>query len=135
MTNMSFDIKKVPMVRVTWLDARDTETGWLPIKDILEAPLAVCQEVGWMVTNTKEKVVIMRSWCTDKDDDHGGGAIAIPKGWVTKIEYLSVDYAEQEQLVKKTIIKKIIDWEKNMFKLDSHQNTKSQETLWKIKKY
>ena len=135
MTNMSFDIKKVPMVRVTWLDARDTETGWLPIKDILEAPLAVCQEVGWMVTNTKEKVVIMRSWCTDKDDNHGGGAIAIPKGWVTKIEYLSVDYAEQEQLVKKTIIKKIIDWEKNMFKLDSHQNTKSQETLWKIKKY
>ena len=135
MTNMSFDIKKVPMVRVTWLDARDTETGWLPIKDILEAPLAVCQEVGWMVTNTKEKVVIMRSWCTDKDDNHGGGAIAIPKGWITKIEYLSVDYAEQEQLVKKTIIKKIIDWEKNMFKLDSHQNTKSQETLWKIKKY
>ena len=132
---MTFDIKKVPMVRVTWLDARDTETGWLPIKDILEAPLAVCQEVGWMVTNTKEKVVIMRSWCTDKDDNHGGGAIAIPKGWITKIEYLSVDYAEQEQLVKKTIIKKIIDWEKNMFKLDSHQNTKSQETLWKIKKY
>ena len=123
MRNMAFDIKKVPMVRVTWLDARDTETGWLPIKDILEAPLAVCQEVGWMVTNSKEKVVIMRSWCTDKDDNHGGGAIAIPKGWVTKIEYLSVDYAEHEQLVKKTILKKIIDWRENMFKLGSHQNT------------
>jgi hypothetical protein len=49
-----------------------------------------------MVTSTKEKVVVMRSWCTDKDDNHGGGAIAIPKGWVTKIEYLSVDYAEHE---------------------------------------
>ena len=93
---MTFDIKKVPMVRVTRLDARDTETGWLPIKDILEAPLAVCQEVGWMITDTKEKVVIMRSWCVDKDDNHGGGAIAIPKGWVTKIEYLSVDYAERK---------------------------------------
>ena len=33
MRNMNFDIEKVPMVRVTWLDARDTETGWLPIKD------------------------------------------------------------------------------------------------------
>ena len=52
---MSFDITKVPMVRVTWLDARDTETGWLPIKDILNAPLAVCQEVGYMVINNKEK--------------------------------------------------------------------------------
>ena len=32
---MSFDITKVPMVRVTWLDARDMETGWLPINDIV----------------------------------------------------------------------------------------------------
>jgi len=90
---MSFDITKVPMVRVTWLDARDTETGWLPIKDILNAPLAVCQEVGWLVTNTNEKIVVMRSFCIDKDDNHGGGAIAIPKGWVTKIEYLQAAYS------------------------------------------
>ena len=46
------DIDKTPMVRVTWLDARDTETGWLDIKDILKAPLATCQEVGWMVVNS-----------------------------------------------------------------------------------
>jgi hypothetical protein len=90
------DINKIPMVRVSWLDARDTETGWLSYKEIVEAPLARCQEVGWMVVNTEEKIVIMRSWCTDKEDNHGGGAIAIPKGWVTKIEYLSVDYAEQK---------------------------------------
>jgi hypothetical protein len=45
-----------------------------------------------MVTNTDDKVVIMRSFCIDKDDNHGGGAIAIPKGWVTKIEYLEVIY-------------------------------------------
>jgi len=90
------DINKIPMVRVSWLDARDTETGWLSYKEIVEAPLAKCQEVGWMVVNTEEKIVIMRSWCTDKEDNHGGGAIAIPKGWVSKIEYLSVDYSEQK---------------------------------------
>ena len=94
---MKIDIKKVPMVRVTWLDARDTETGWLPIKDILNAPLAVCQEVGYMVVKNKEKIVIMRSWCLDKDDNHGGGAIALPKGWITKIEYLGVQYAERSK--------------------------------------
>ena len=91
---MSFDISKAPMVRITWHDARDTETGWIPIRDIISAPLAICQEVGWMVVNTNEKIVIMRSWCTDKDDNHGGGAIAIPKGWVSKIEYLHVGYSE-----------------------------------------
>ena len=93
---MTFDIKKVPMVRVTWLDARDTETGWLDIKDVMNAPLATCQEVGWLIHNNKEKVIIMRSYSKDKEDITGGGAIAIPKGWVTKIEYLFVDYAEQE---------------------------------------
>ena len=44
---------------------------------------------------SNEKIVITRSWCTDKDDNHGGGAIAIPKGWVNKIEYLGVQYAER----------------------------------------
>ena len=87
---MTLEIDKVPMVRITWSDARDTETGWLSIKDILEAPLAICQEVGWMVVNSNEKVVIMRSWCTDQGDNHGGGATAIPKGWIKKIEYLGV---------------------------------------------
>ena len=50
------DINNVPMVRVTWLDARDTETGWLDIKDVLAAPLAICQEVGWMVIKNDEKI-------------------------------------------------------------------------------
>ena len=87
------NIEKVPMVRIHWVDARDTETGWLDVKDIIKAPLANCMEVGWMMVNNDEKVVIMRSWCKDKDDNSGGGSTAIPKGWVRKIEYLKVDYA------------------------------------------
>tara|TARA_R100001460_G_scaffold329_3_gene1675 strand:+ start:614 stop:892 length:279 start_codon:yes stop_codon:yes gene_type:complete len=88
------DINSVPKVTITWLDARDMETGWLDIKEIVNAPLAVCQETGWMVVNNKEKVVIMRSWCVDRDDNHGGGAIAIPRGWVTKIQYLQETHAD-----------------------------------------
>ena len=87
------DINSVPMVRVSWMDARDMETGWVEIKDILKAPLASCMEVGWLVVNNDEKVVVMRSWCVDRDDNNGGGAIAIPKGWIKKIEYLGVLYA------------------------------------------
>ena len=94
---MNIDIQKVPMVRVTWLDARDMETGWLSAKEIVHAPLATSQEVGWLMVDNKEKIVVMRSWCIDKDDNHGGGAIAIPKGWVTKIEYLEVSYGERNK--------------------------------------
>ena len=86
-------IDEIPMVRVTWMDARDMETGWIAIKDILKAPLAECQDVGWMVVNNDEKVVVMRSWALDEEkeeDQEGGGATAIPKCWVKKIEYLIV---------------------------------------------
>ena len=55
----------------------------------------MCQEVGWMVHNGPEKIIIMRSYSKDKDDITGGGAIAIPKGWLKKIEYLIVSYAAQ----------------------------------------
>jgi hypothetical protein len=94
------DIQKVPMVRVTWLDARDTETGWIDIKKVLDAPLAKCQEVGWMVTNNSEKIVIMRSFSVcpeDKEDVSGGGAIAIPKSWIVNIEYLKVSYEQRSE--------------------------------------
>ncbi len=90
-----FDINKTPIVRVTWVDARDTETGWLDIKEIINAPLAVCQEVVWMVVNNDKRIVIMRSYSKDKDDITGGGAIAIPKDWLKKIEYLTVSYSEK----------------------------------------
>jgi hypothetical protein len=85
-------IDETPMVRVTWTDARDMETGWVPIKDILKAPLATCQDVGWMVVNDDDKIVIMRSWAFEEkeEDQEGGGATAIPKCWVKKIEYLTV---------------------------------------------
>ena len=87
------NINETPMVRVTWMDARDMETGWIAIKDILKAPLAECQDVGWMVVNNDEKVVIMRSGALDEEkeeDQEGGGATAISKCWVKKIEYLEV---------------------------------------------
>ena len=88
------------MVRVTWLDARDTETGWIDIKKVLDAPLAKCQEVGWMVTNNSEKIVIMRSFSVcpeDKEDVSGGGAITIPKSWIVNIEYLKVSYEQRSE--------------------------------------
>jgi len=46
------------------------------------------------MVNNDEKVVIMRSWCMDKDDNEGGGATAIPKGWIRNIEYLGVLYGK-----------------------------------------
>ena len=87
-------IENVPMVRVTWMDAMDGETGWQELETIMKGNLATCVDVGWLVKNTEQTVVVMGSWCVDPDDKEGGRYITIPTGWVKKIEYLSVDYAK-----------------------------------------
>ena len=86
-------IENVPMVRVTRMDAMDGETGWQELETIMKGNLATCVDVGWLVKNTEQTVVVMGSWCVDPDDKNGGRYITIPKGWVKKIEYLKVDYA------------------------------------------
>ena len=88
-----------PMVRITWMDAMDGDTGWVPLEKMMNAKLATCVDIGWMIRNDDERVTIMGSWCLDpqeiKDDDKEGGRyITIPKGWVKKIEYLEKDYGQ-----------------------------------------
>ena len=90
-----------PMGRITWMDAMDGDTGWVPLSKMREAKLATCVDIGWMIRNDDERVTIIGSWCLDpeeeKDDDKEGGRyLTIPKGWVKKIEYLYVKVYSDE---------------------------------------
>ena len=80
--------KEYPMVRVTWRDAQDGETGWQPIDNILNHDIAICQEVGWMVSFDAKKVIIMRSRVVEDTLREGGAHIAIPRDWLQRIEVL-----------------------------------------------
>ena len=82
-----------PMVRVTWEDAMDGESGWVELDKILNAKLATCVDIGWLVKRDDNKTVLMGSWCVDPNDTEGGRYIAIPTGWIKKMEYLSIDHA------------------------------------------
>jgi len=83
-----------PMVRITWMDAMDGDTGWVPLDKMMNAKLATCVDIGWMIRNDDERVTIMGSWCLDPAEKEGGRYITIPKGWVKKIEYLGKVYGE-----------------------------------------
>lgn len=92
MTIDKVDINKFPMVRVTWVDAKDGISGWEEIEEIINYDLATVVDVGWMVSKDARKIVIMGSFCTsDEDPQEGGRYTAIPTSWVTKVEYLKVD--------------------------------------------
>tara|TARA_R110000851_G_scaffold274773_1_gene427337 strand:- start:136 stop:468 length:333 start_codon:yes stop_codon:yes gene_type:complete len=81
----------VPMVRLTWLDAQDSDGSWTDIQDILDHECAVCQEVGWLVLNDSKKVIVMRSRIVAEELLEGGAYIAIPHSWVIKIEELIIN--------------------------------------------
>ena len=87
------DINSIPMVRLTWSDAQDSDGSWTDIEDIIAHEPAICQEVGWLVYSDEDKVIVMRSRIVTEDNNlkEGGGHIAIPFSWVIKIEELKIN--------------------------------------------
>jgi hypothetical protein len=85
-------IDDYPLVKITWVDAKDGLSGWEEIQEIINYDLATVVDVGWMVAKDSQKIVIMGSFCTsDEDPQEGGRYTAIPTSWVTKVEYLKID--------------------------------------------
>ena len=87
------------MVRVNCMDAIEGDTGWVPLGKMMNAKLATCVDIGWMIRDDDLKVIVMGSWCLDpqepkEEDKEGGRYITIPKGWVKKIEYLEKSYGQ-----------------------------------------
>ena len=90
------DIKDIPIVKVTWQDAQESDGNWTSIEEILKHECAVCEDVGFLIVNDDEKIVVMRSMITrngtiDKEYEEleeGSSYIAIPKGWVVDLEVL-----------------------------------------------
>jgi hypothetical protein len=85
------DMTDIPMVRLTWKDALDSDGTWTNLEDILAHECAVCQEVGWLILNDAEQVIVMRSRIVEEELQVGSSYIAIPQSWILKIEELRVN--------------------------------------------
>ena len=87
----TFSPGKARLAIIHWLDAQDGEGGWTPIAQVLKHELAQVYDVGWIVHEDKEKIVIMGSICwegVDKKELDGGRFCSIPRSWIDKIWYL-----------------------------------------------
>ena len=69
-----------PVVLVTWLDAKDGQTGWHSIDDIQKERLAVCHSTGWRMFEDETKIIIMADYSEFDGDKEGGRHITIPTG-------------------------------------------------------
>jgi hypothetical protein len=82
------------IVMVTWFDAHGgTRNGWRDIKDVVTVEPVIAVSVGYLMSDTKRRVVIVPHAFLDKDGklEQGDGEIAIPKSWVKEIKVLSDD--------------------------------------------
>ena len=88
-------MQNIPMVRVTWKDAQDSDGSWTSLEDIIAHEPATCQEVGWLVYQDDTKIIVMRSRiCTGDELEEGGAHIATD--WVTEVEKLKVEVEDEE---------------------------------------
>ena len=61
-----------PLVLVTWLDAKDGQTGWHSIEDIQKERLAMCHSTGWLMFKDETKIIIMADYSEFDGEKEGG---------------------------------------------------------------
>jgi hypothetical protein len=79
---------ELSLVKITWLDATDIDTGWHTLLEIKEKTLVAVESVGWLLEENDQKLVLVG--CLDRYDENAGRGIIIPKPWITKREELAV---------------------------------------------
>ena len=77
-----------PLIYIEWCDAMHNNDAWLTEKEIIEwadnEDWIVCQ-VGWVVKETKEYLLLSAKLCiSDKDNPILGQPIKIPTTWIRK---------------------------------------------------
>ena len=82
-----------PLVKITWLDATDIETGWLSLQEIKDKTLVSVESVGWIVEESEEKLTLIACW--DESDQNGGRGVVIPKPWIVNRKKLEMCQEER----------------------------------------
>ena len=71
------------LVMIEWRDAvGGTRAGWKPVADMTRDKPHQCRSVGWLVSETEERLVIVPHLTNDNDGD---GELTIPKDWTQSI--------------------------------------------------
>lgn len=72
-------------VLVTWRDTTTRHSGWESVERAQTLIPSEVKTVGFVIRDTKTELLLVQSVA---DDDETMGVIAIPRGWVKKVERL-----------------------------------------------
>ena len=80
-----FNLEQYKLVKINWLDAMDSDTGWHDLKKMKQSKAEPVQSVGWIINETEKWYTMSADFCSDGTT---GRAITIPKDWCQKITLL-----------------------------------------------
>lgn len=75
------------IVEVDWLDHCEDGPTWVPYDDAMDAKLARCHTVGYLVHEDDERIVVCSSW-VDDDDETVSRPFVIARACVTRFEVI-----------------------------------------------
>jgi len=82
------------LVKIDWVDASMVGEGWSELDDVkvyVQNAKCVCSNVGWVLEESKEQIVIVAALQKNSDFDEfnrGAQIFAIPKQWCMSISEL-----------------------------------------------
>ena len=89
MIEKRYELNDLKLVRVEWLDAMSDDNKWKELEELTKQVLRPVSCVGWILTETKDNIILISSF--DEESQCGGGGCTIPKSCVKEIVQLKED--------------------------------------------
>jgi len=75
------------LVYMKWLDAMLDDNTWQDIEDLKKQELRPVEVVGWILSEDKDKVILISSY--DDESKTGGGGVVVPRVNIVQVQLLN----------------------------------------------
>ena len=86
MVKKKFNLADYELVKITWNDAQDHETGWTDLSKAIKHKLAAVVSIGWILSQTDKQIILVGDFIPE--DGTTSRITIIPKDWCQKITTL-----------------------------------------------
>tara|TARA_R110000765_G_scaffold238089_1_gene340752 strand:- start:111 stop:386 length:276 start_codon:yes stop_codon:yes gene_type:complete len=75
------------LVYMKWLDAMSDDNTWQDLEDLKKQELRPVEVVGWILSEDKDKVILISSY--DAESKTGGGGVVVPRLNIIHLQLLN----------------------------------------------
>ena len=80
--------KPLALVRVTWIDTVEHETGWHEFEELKDLKTCIVHSIGYLARQDDKQVTLIADWIPSSEEF--GRSTSIPKGCITNIQHVNI---------------------------------------------